>query len=105
MSVTAKRADYKEDFVGDTFKARTFRMCRNGSAEDLTNATIQAQFKDPAGVVVHDFTITPDTADTFIIPSFTMTAPGTHTYFVTITYPDGTVQTYVFGDIPVKSKP
>jgi len=95
---TAKRYTYRTTRRGDTVKARHIAISRNCIPE--TDFVVRVQFKDSSDAIVQDFT--PVVVDnTFTIPAFVMNVVGKLKYDVEFTYPDGTIQTYLFGDLKI----
>jgi len=97
----AKRYNYPDDFAGDTVRAKLFTVCRNDQPE--VDFTVLIEFKDRDGVVVQSFT-PPVVDNTFTIPKFSIATSGVYSYNIVFKYPDGDIETYVFGSIKLTDR-
>jgi hypothetical protein len=98
--------DYGTYTAGDTTPPTVFTFLRNGVAEDFTGAAISFRMAKPAGENATDYSIGSGISVTnnvvtvakFPVPDI----PGLYQYDLTITYSDGTIRTYVYGNLFVE---
>jgi hypothetical protein len=91
---------------GDTFNGRKITLKKNGTAIDLTGATVLMQFKlDISGISRFEFktangSITipnPLTGQIIMMPKVINEVAGIYYFDMQITFPNGTVKTYLSG--------
>ncbi len=95
---------------GDTWNGVQFTILSNGSAVDLTSATVRVMFRreSKTGKVVKSLTVgsgvtlTDASNGVLTIDAFTLDwSPNTYFYDVEVTLSGGTIRTYVEGYIKI----
>jgi len=103
--------DLKDRVKNDTFKSVIFTIDDTGTPIDLTDVTIQIQFRYrcKTGTIVKDvstaagITLSDPTAGEFTLDAFTPVdwEVGTYYYDAQITFTDSTIRTYFWGNVKV----
>lgn len=99
------RYDFCNTIQGDTVDEISVTIQENGTNVDLTGATISLAWESAliADMTHADMTIA---GSTITIPKWnTPEAAGYYSYNFTVTFPDNTVRTYLYGKIHVKEVP
>jgi hypothetical protein len=90
-------------YRGDTW-SQTFRFSRSGQPVDLTGATVEAWAASSEGITI-DLVVSvngPEGLVTIAFPANTIVPAGKYGYDVEVTATDGTVTTWVRGQITVR---
>lgn len=100
--------NFPDHIKGDTWNVTNFTINVNDNPKDLTSATIAMKIRDRNGILLKSLstgsglTITDATAGKFKIDAQVLDISiGTHKYDIEITFPDGTVKTWIAGKITI----